>query len=314
MILDEVPRRSTVPLRVAVIGCGSVVRLLHLPVLAGHGNVRLAAFVDPNLAAAQELAVAYQVPKVCKDIGELDFQEIDAALIASPPFHHAQAAIALLQRGIHVLVEKPMALNSQEATAIVQAAEYGKAVLSAGYFRRVYPSSRMLRSLVDEEFLGRPLRFDVEEGCVADWPAASFGALERKQAGGGVLIDTGSHTIDQLLFFLPGPSEPIVYHDNSLGGVESDCHVRLRIQHRSGPVEGRVELSRTRQLRNTFRIECERGTLELPVGERYRVLVKRDSFQLLDARCGRAADVCEEIAWKGRPDDSSICAVPDGSR
>jgi hypothetical protein len=78
--------------------------------------------------------------------------------------------------------------------------------------------------------------------------------------------DFGSHTFDGLQAMFDGPGEVLEYRDSSRGGVESDCEVRMRFSHTGRPVDGRVELSRTRNLRNSFRVRSERGTLELKSG------------------------------------------------
>jgi predicted dehydrogenase/nucleoside-diphosphate-sugar epimerase len=287
------------PLRVAVVGCGAIAREFHLPVLAGHSGVQLAALVDRDGAAAAALARAYGVPGSFQDAADLDPADVDAAVIATPPGHHAACARQLLGRGIHVFVEKPMAVTPAEAAAMVAAAQESRTALAAGYFRRLFPSSRLLRAAVAEELLGRPLAFDVEEGHVFDWASVTLGSMRRESAGGGVLIDTGSHTLDQLLSFFPGPFELLDFQDDSLGGIEAECVLRLRLLHRGTPVEGRVTLSRTRRLRNSFRVECERGVLELPTAERHRVTLTQGDGLLEDAASARPRAYHAQLGWDG---------------
>src|SRR5947209_3162210 len=109
--------------RVAVIGCGAISRQFHLPILAGHEHVTLATLVDRDLKRAEELARGYGVARVVADAAELTAQDVDAAVIATPPFHHAPCAKQLMQRGIHVLVEKPMATSYTDAQAMVRTAQ-----------------------------------------------------------------------------------------------------------------------------------------------------------------------------------------------
>src|SRR5262249_8020631 len=151
--------------------------------------------------------------------------------VATPPFHHAACTIDLARRGIHVLVEKPMALTLADARVMVAAAHNAGVVLSVGLFRRLYPSMRMLRSLVESRMLGRPLALDIEAGSVYGWPLTTLANMRKDQGGGGVFLDIAPHTLDQLLFALPGELELLSYQDNSLGGIESDCLVRFRVYH-----------------------------------------------------------------------------------
>src|SRR5207244_4220523 len=85
-------RKDAGPVRVALIGCGAIAESMHLPVLAGHEAIRSAALVDRNLERAQKLAAGYGVARVLADAADLPAGEIDAAIIATPPFHHAPCA------------------------------------------------------------------------------------------------------------------------------------------------------------------------------------------------------------------------------
>src|SRR5262245_45700597 len=143
--------------RIALIGCGAISEQMHLPVLSGHEGIQLSALVDRDIARAKKLADGYQVATVLADANELSSDLIDAAIIATPPFHHAPCAIELMRRGIHVFVEQPMALNLSEAGAMLEAAESNQVVLSVGFFRRLLPSIRLMKSLVQSGWLGAPM-------------------------------------------------------------------------------------------------------------------------------------------------------------
>ena len=271
------------PLRVAVVGCGAMSREFHLPVLAGHPDVRLVALVDRDETRARELARGYAVEAVFASEEALDRSVTDAVVIATPAAHHAPATLTLLARGLHVLVEKPVALNARDAAAMAEAADRHGVVLAVGLFRRLLPSTRLLRALVESELLGPPVSFDIREGSEYGWPAATLGNMRREQAGGGVLMDVGCHALDRLLFVLPGEPCLLDYEDNSLGGIESDCRVRLQVASRGRTLEGEVELSRARTLRNSFQVTCERGVLEVAGGERFKVTVHPTGLALTDA-------------------------------
>lgn len=290
----------TLPLRVALIGAGAAARELQMPVLAGHEHIQVAALVDRDLARARELAAAYNVPRVFSDAAELDRSVVDAGIICTPPFHHAPCAMDLARRGFHVLVEKPMATRYEDAVKMVRVAADAGVTLAVSVFRRLFPSTRMMRGLVDSGFLGAPLRFDVEEGEVYSWPTATLGNMRRDLAGGGVLIDFGSHALDRLKFFFPGPASVLEYRDNAAGGVESDCRLTLRMTTAGGAaVDGTVELSRTRNLRNSFRVHCERGTFELASNDRFKVQIRPAGGPIADPLTGTPRDVQIDAGWSG---------------
>lgn len=246
------------PIRIAVIGCGAVTAQAHLPVATRTQGVRVDLLVDRNLPRADMLARTFNVARTTEDYAATVGQA-DAAIVALPHALHAPACVDLLRQGIHVLVEKPMALTEAECDAMIAAAEEGGAVLAVGLMRRFLRSTRFVRHAVQSGLLGRIRRFDVREGIVYNWPVASDFFFRKETAGGGVLIDTGAHTLDSLLWWL-GDVRSLEYFDDNYGGVEADCLLRLQME--SGAT-GVVELSRTRKLRNTAIIEGDRASIEV---------------------------------------------------
>jgi predicted dehydrogenase/nucleoside-diphosphate-sugar epimerase len=299
---SEKRARPGSPLRVAIVGCGAISRRFHLPVLSGHEGVRLVALVDHNVVMARGLADAYGVEAVLADTSDLTPETVDGVLVATPPSHHAPACIELARRGLHVLVEKPMAITQAEAVAMADAARLAGVTLATGYFRRLFPAVRLLRAALDRRTLGRVVGFDVEEGDEYGWVLTTLSNMRKDQGGGGVLIDIGSHVLDLLLYLFPGPFGVLESRDNSLGGVETDSLLRLRLERDGRPVEGRVELSRTRKLRNTLRVICERGTLELRVGERYEVAVIPHDVRLEDPVLGEPRGYTLQASWVDEPE------------
>lgn len=261
------------PLRVALVGCGAVARANLVPVLAGHDRLKLTALVDRDEDRARELAAPYQVPRVLTDLDALTPDVADAVILATPPAHHAPATLALAARGLHVFVEKPMAITAANAEAMVEAADRAGVALGVGLYRRFLPSVRLLRHLVETRAYGVPLAIDVEEGGPYGWQLATLDVLTRHAGGGGVLIDLGSHLIDELLFVVPGRPVLDSFQDNARGGIETDCVAHFGIATGDAGIPVRMELSRTRELRNSIRVECERATLELRRSDFTRVLV-----------------------------------------
>jgi predicted dehydrogenase/nucleoside-diphosphate-sugar epimerase len=284
--------------RVALVGCGKAATDLHLPILAGHEGIELVAMVDRDAQRCAELAEGYGVPRVVEDAGQLRSEGIDAAIIATPPFHHAPCAIQLMQRGIHVLVEKPMATRSVDALAMVRTAEEHGVVLSVGFFRRLWPSVRLLKAMVTGERLGRPIGFQAEWGGFYNWPSATLGNMRKDWAGGGVLIDCGSHLLDMLHFVFDGPGQVLDYHDNARGGIEADSRLALRLFHKGQEVDGVLEVARTRILGTFVRIRCERGTLEFDLGDPYRIWVRSEEIGLSDPTSGQVRGYSLHASWE----------------
>ena len=282
-----------------------------MPVLAGHDRLRVTALVDRDEARARQLARAYNVSRVLSDLDALHASDVDGVVLATPPAHHAPATIALVSRGIHVFAEKPLATTAADAHAMVTAAEQHGMALSVGLYRRMLPAVQLLRRMLENGDFGRPLSVDIEEGGAYGWQLTTLAILTAAAGGGGTLIDIGSHVIDLILFALPGTATLVAYEDNSRGGVETDCVARFTITTDRDVVPVRLELSRTRELRGSIRVQCENGTLELLRGNftELRVLQPRDratdrapSLPLI-AQAPGAASFCGYDAFRAQIDD-----------
>jgi predicted dehydrogenase len=251
---------SSSKLRFAVVGCGAITTLHHLPAIALSDRVEAAALVDVDKERARRLAERFGVPEVATETGGLKGR-LDAAIVALPNSLHAPVSIDLLRRGIHVLVEKPMAMNVRECDGMIAAAEAAGAVLAVGHEFRFFDSSLLVRNLLRDGLLGDLRRFEMHQGVIPRWPFATDFFLRKETAGGGVLADYGAHVLDLLLWWL-GDWVEVEYWDDAMGGIESDCEMRLTL--RSG-LSGTVEISRTRNLANTCVFEGSRATLEVGI-------------------------------------------------
>lgn len=244
-------------IRLAIVGCGAVTERIHLPVAARAEGVDITTLVDPSPERAERLAAKYSVPLVVGDYQELT-GHVDAAIVATPHHLHASIGCHLLAQGIHCLVEKPMALSADEGRRMLDAASASGATLSVGLLRRLYPATRYVKQLLDRGILGPLMDFEMREGYIYGWQVVSDSVFRREE-GGGVLADLGSHVLDLMLFWL-GDLDVISYKDDAMGGVEADCVIRVR--RPDGPT-GTVELSRSRRLANQYVFRGDRATLRV---------------------------------------------------
>lgn len=246
-------------LSVAVVGCGAVATNHYLPVLASSRRAKTVQVIDRDAARARATAERWGVAAAT------DHRQVpgtaEAAVVALPNHLHAPVAIDLLQAGVHVLVEKPMALSTAECDAMIEAAAAGGARLTVGLQFRFFDSTRLVGDLLASGILGSLQGFELRLGVVSNWPFASDFMLRKETAGGGVLVDYGVHVLDLLLVWLGEWSE-VRYRDDAMGGVESDCELDLSF---ASGVAGTVEISRTRNLRNTCVFTGERATLEVGI-------------------------------------------------
>lgn len=248
--------RSDKPLRVAVVGCGAVAELVHLPALSSISGANIQLLVDKAAGRAARLADQYGVGRTSDDHRSV-VGNADAAIVALPHHLHAPVTLELLRGGVHVLVEKPMALSVAECDAMIRAADESDTVLAVGLQRRFHEALRFAKQAVDAELLGALTHVELREGSVYRWKVESEAMF--RPLSGGVLADIGVHALDLLQWWFGG-CDVVSYRDDAMGGVEADCEVVLRLP---GGLEAFVELSRTRNLPNTCCLTGTRGTLEV---------------------------------------------------
>jgi predicted dehydrogenase len=239
-----------------VIGCGAITEVIHLPVVSASPDFRLAGLIDTRREHAQQLAAAHGGEWTASDYREA-VGRADAALLAVPHHLHAPMAIELLRAGIHVLVEKPMALSVRECDRMIESAEESGNVLAVGLVRRFFDSNRLVAAMVSGGQLGAPRSVQMWETDLYRWPMKSDFAFDPAQAGGGTLANLGVHTLDLLSWWF-GAVEHLDYRDDAEGGVEAECQVSMEF---ALGVHGEMLVSKLRDVTNTCRVEFEEGTL-----------------------------------------------------
>ena len=197
------PRVDDAPLRLAVIGCGRVIERYHVPALRRTPEWNVVGACDPLRVRLDWIRTQFDHASVFATLDDLaDGCGADAALVATPPCTHREVVVRALESGLHVLVEKPMALSATEAEAMWQASLRTRNYLAVGFsrrFKRCYAELRQrLAGLGPGEI--RRVRFDLVGNAAAWRPVTGFiGSDER---GGGVLDDMASHQLDLLPWLL----------------------------------------------------------------------------------------------------------------
>jgi len=190
-------------LRVALLGTGWVADF-HARAVRGHPGAELVAAANWRQPSLRALAERHHIPRTTTDWRALAADPgIDAAVIATPNALHAPQAIAFLEAGKHVLVEKPMAATLAEADAMVAAAGRAGGLLMVAHCWRFHPDVRALRARVERGELGEIVKTR-GYGAHAGWgPTGWF--TDPALAGGGALLDMGVHAIDTTRYLLGDP-------------------------------------------------------------------------------------------------------------
>jgi predicted dehydrogenase len=189
------------PIRVGIIGFGNAGRLIHAPLVALTPDFTVAA-----VASARGDVVRAALPDVMVyDTAEamLAAPDLDLIIVASPPDSHAHWAIAALNAGKHVLVEKPFTVTVEEAVAVAEAAIAADRMVSVFHNRRYDSCFLAIRAAMETGVVGRILHFESQYNRFD--PVVFDAWKEPSAAGSGVWYDLGAHIVDQSiqLFGLP---------------------------------------------------------------------------------------------------------------
>lgn len=228
-------------LRVAVAGAGAFgrnhLRVLHELETAGRG-VKLAAVVEPDTARAAEAAAQYAIP-VFASVEDLLAADLafDAACVAVPTVHHHAVASALLDAGLDLLVEKPLAANLAEADDLIARAEGNGCLLQPGHLERFNPAV-----LAIEPRLKRPMFFE----------AHRLSVFTPRSLDVDVILDLMIHDLDIVLTFAASPVREVRAVGLPIVSPKVDI-ANVRVEFESGCVANftasRVSTERVRKLR-----------------------------------------------------------------
>ena len=185
-----------------VAGVGDIARKRVIPAILAEPRSSLYGVVTRDQAKAEAYPGARAFLTVDEAVAD---SAVDAVYIALPVAMHAEAAIAALRAGKHVLCEKPMAMNHAQAERMVAEGRASGRLFGVSYYRRLYPKLIRLKQLIAEGVIGQPVL--AEANCHGWLENEERGWLrDPALAGGGPLYDIASHRID-VMNFLFGKAE-----------------------------------------------------------------------------------------------------------
>ena len=196
-------------LKIAFTGTGHAAHV-HARAAQSIAGLELVAIVNHRAESMAEYATQFGISRQYMTIEALLTDgDVDVLCVNTPNYMHAPQAIAALEAGIHVMVEKPMALNAAEAEAMRRASEQSGANLMVAHCWRFDEEVNWLKAEIDGGKLGRILRTK-GNGVHVNWgPDGWF--VEARYAGGGALADMGVHAIDAARYLLGDPQPLSVY-------------------------------------------------------------------------------------------------------
>ena len=211
--------------RVAILGCGAIARAAHLPSILRERDVAVVALADhdaQNLAAAGTLARDARAVAEYRDV--LTMSDVEAVIIALPPALHADAAVAALETGKHVYVEKPLATSLVDARRVIDAANGKRAIAMMGFNYRFNPLTQQAKTKIAARTIGDVVAvrtvFSTATRPLAPWK-------QRRESGGGALLDLAVHHIDLIRHLLDADITSVSAHMASVRAEHDTVTLQL---------------------------------------------------------------------------------------
>ncbi|WP_165861383.1 Gfo/Idh/MocA family protein [Paenibacillus paeoniae] len=184
--------------RIGLVGASWFADLWYLPVIQRHPNAEIYAICSEGGGSARRMAEQYGIPHVFLSYEEmLEKAELDGVCIITPNDVHITIAEAAMNRGIHVMSEKPLALNLKEAAQMVQTAERSGIIHGVNFTYREHPGVLRMKAMMEDGVIGelQSGHFEYTGDYGVAGPPGWRGSIA-KGGIGGVLADLGSHLID----------------------------------------------------------------------------------------------------------------------
>ncbi len=223
-------------LKGAIIGYGLAGSAFHAPLISSTPGLAIATVVTGNPGRREQALREHPAARVVSTPEELWrlVDEHDFVVVATRNDAHAPLAERALDAGLAVVVDKPLATSAEEAAALVEHARASGQLLTVFQNRRWDSDQRTLRKLLAEGALGEILRYESRfERWRPDPNTDAWRETAVPEQGGGVLLDLGSHLVDEALQLF-GPVADVYAEIDNRRGSAGDDDTFLALRHRSG--------------------------------------------------------------------------------
>jgi predicted dehydrogenase len=283
-----------------LIGCGAVVHEIYSKALLGRSAYGVRFVCDTDPARAASAAAVFDAEVVSLD--ELT-DKAEAIIIATPPSTHASLVRKCLRPDRTIVCEKPYMTTHKDAREVCEESRACGSHVFVNQFRRVYPQLELARELVLMGLIGDVTSFQASEGGRFVWQAVS--KYTTRDPHGGVLWDTGSHTLD-MAFFASGldRSPDMVVQDvrvrRDKDEPSHDFRGNFQLSIDGRMVEGRLNLSRKQALPNLVVISGTNGQISFTtdLDDRVRVATATGSTVLNAGRSYRYVMECFDVQFR----------------
>jgi predicted dehydrogenase len=198
--LEFIERVFTVnKIKLAIAGAG-IISQQHLKAAIDVEAIELVAIADISKEKAEKAASDYGINAYTDYVEMMEVEKPDGIIIALPHFLHKEASIEAANRGIHILLEKPMANTIEECDEIINAAESNKVNLMIGHIVHFSETNIKIKEIIQSNELGNLIMIADTRFNNYFKPERPRWFLDKKQSGGGIVINLGAHSIDAIQY------------------------------------------------------------------------------------------------------------------
>lgn len=255
-------------IRLGIIGCGNITNSHVKGITEIDNRVEITAVCDIDLKRAANAAAHVDAKIILSDYKEMA-NHVDAVLIALPHDLHFESGMFFLQKGKHVLMEKPLCNTEGECINLIETAEHEKKILMVAYPVRYWPVIKKMKEIVDSKTYGDVFQMSIWTEQYTKYPEGHW-SLSAKRLGGGQFFSHGCHYVDLLLWFLGKPVKGMHLGTNyGTPWMEKEGTSNATLQFKSGAIGYHFGTwgARGTRLGYSIHIHCTKGMLEYSLSD-----------------------------------------------
>jgi len=248
-------------LKFALIGTGGIAQT-YAQAFQQSTCCTLVAVADINQDSAKAFAEPFGARYFSNYQTLAENTELDAVIVATPPDTHPEIAMYFMRKGVNVLCEKPLCLTVTEAKAMIETAETHNVTFTMATKFRYCEDVVKAKAILASGVLGEIVQF--ENAFTAKVDMSKRWNSNREIAGGGVLIDNGTHSVDIIRYFLGAIEEVLAVETSGTQNLSVDENVKMLARTANGVVAG-VDLTWgiNKELPNFISVYGTNGTLHI---------------------------------------------------
>jgi predicted dehydrogenase len=273
-------------IRWGMIGCGDVTEIKSGPAFNKVKNSRLVAVMRRDGEKAKDYAKRHGVPKWYQDANDLiNDHEVNAIYIATPPAFHEEYAIASINAGKPVYIEKPMALNFESANIIAKVAAEKNIKVSVAHYRRGQPLFNKVKQLLKEKIIG-DVRFARLQFYKKQLPLEALQVpkvawrINPELSGGGLFHDIAPHQLDLMYWFFGEIENASGYSANQSKFYSADDIVSGNILFKSGVIFNGLWCFNVadENVKDLCEIQGSEGKMRFPIFEHKKIEIIKNGI------------------------------------